>query len=67
MQQQKRNLTVMEAGARGGASTYAKYGKAHYQTIGRKGQARLAAKVTTDERRVWGAMGGRPRKHHYLK
>lgn len=61
-QEQRRNLTVVEAGARGGASTYAKYGKEHYRAIGKKGQAGLAAKITTHERRIWGAMGGRPKK-----
>ena len=61
-QEQRRNLTVAEAGARGGASTYAKYGKEHFRAIGKKGQASLAAKITTHERRIWGATGGRPKK-----
>jgi len=55
-------LTVEEAGARGGAATYAKYGREHFRVIGRKGQASLAIKITSRERRVWGAMGGRPGK-----
>jgi len=55
-------LNVKVAGARGGAATYAKHGKRHFQAIGRKGQASLSAKITTEQRRFWGALGGRPRK-----
>jgi len=65
-QQRVSNTTVREAGARGGATTYARYGKEHFQAIGRKGQAALATKITSDQRRAWGAMGGRPRKRPYL-
>ena len=60
--EQRRNLTIAEAGALGGASTYARYGKEYFRAIGKKGQASLAAKTTTHERRIWGAMGGRPKK-----
>jgi len=65
-QQQIQRPTVKEAGARGGSATYAKYGKEHFRVIGRRGQASLSAKVTTDQRRAWGAMGGRPRKRRYF-
>ena len=57
-----RNLTVAEAGARGGAATYAQYGKEFYRSIGRLGQAALSRKITAEQRRVWGLKGGRPRK-----
>jgi hypothetical protein len=64
--QQIRNLTVREAGALGGSITYARYGKEHFQAIGRKGQANLATKISSEQRRTWGSMGGRPRKRRYL-
>lgn len=59
-------LTVKEAGARGGAATYAKYGAEHFREIGRKGQARLATRITSRERRAWGSKGGRPKKRSYF-
>lgn len=62
--EETRSLTVAEAGARGGAATFAKYGREHFRAIGKKGQAKLAAKITTSERRIWGSMGGRPQKRH---
>lgn len=58
-------LTIKVAGARGGAATYARHGKRHFQAIGRKGQASLAAKITSEQRQVWGSMGGRPRRAKY--
>ena len=60
--EETKSLTVAEVGARGGAATFAKYGRDHFRTIGRKGQASLASKITIHERRIWGALGGRPRK-----
>lgn len=65
MDQQQQKTSVQEAGARGGVATYTKYGKEHFRAIGRKGQASLAAKITPQQRRIWGAMGGRPRKRRY--
>ena len=64
-QQQTRELTVKEAGAIGGKTTLAKHGREHFRVIGRKGQTSLAAKITSNERRAWGALGGRPRKRRY--
>lgn len=64
-QQQTRELTVRQAGAIGGAMTFARYGREHFRAIGRKGQTSLAAKITSHERRIWGTMGGRPRKRRY--
>jgi hypothetical protein len=56
-------VSVAEAGHAGGSVTYAKYGREYFRAIGRKGQASLAAKVTLEQRRIWGSMGGRPRKY----
>lgn len=61
-QQQTRNLTVREAGARGGTATFIKYGKGHFQEIGKRGQVVLSSKISSEQRRSWGALGGRPRK-----
>ena len=55
-------ISVADAGRVGGSTTYTKYGREHFQTIGKKGQASLAAKVSPEQRRIWGSMGGRPRK-----
>lgn len=55
-------ISCREAGARGGAKTMARYGKAHFQSIGEKGQATLASRITSEQRRAWGAMGGRPKR-----
>jgi len=56
---------VAEAGARGGTATYAKHGSEHFRAIGRKGQASLATRVSSEQRRAWGSMGGRPKKRRY--
>ena len=60
--QQYPELTVSEAGRLGGLSTLARHGIAHYQKAGRKGQAKLANKCTSAQRRYWGALGGRPKR-----
>jgi hypothetical protein len=59
---QGQTLTVVEAGAKGGNSTFKRYGKRHYQEVGIKGQATLSAKISHEQRRLWGLLGGRPRK-----
>lgn len=58
-------LTVRIAGARGGAVTYAKHGRRHFQIIGQRGQATLSSQVSSEQRRTWGALGGRPRKPRF--
>ena len=64
-QQQTRELTVRQAGAIGGTTTRLRYGRDHFRAIGKKGQAKLASKINSDQRRIWGRMGGRPRKRLY--
>lgn len=64
-QQPIKNFTVQEAGARGGLTTYFRYGRKYFQAIGRKGQASLATRTTPQDRRAWGSLGGRPQKHPY--
>lgn len=58
-------LSVAEAGQIGGRTTLARYGVMHYQKAGKMGQARLAAKYSSADRRRWGRRGGRPRKVTY--
>ena len=55
-------MSVKDAGAKGGKTTLARLGSEHFRTIGRKGQASLTRKATTQQRQAWGAMGGRPRR-----
>jgi len=58
-------MSVKEAGAKGGMKTSAKYGTEHFRQIGKLGQAAQSVRVTSQERRKWGSMGGRPRRPKY--
>ena len=62
--EQQVEFTTRQAGRLGGLTTLSRYGIAHYRKIGQKGQASFTAKFTSAERRRWGKLGGRPRKHH---
>ena len=55
-------MSVKEAGIKGGITTCVKYGKEHFRSIGKQGQAVQASRVTSQQRRTWGAMGGRPKR-----
>lgn len=55
-------ISVKDAGGKGGMTTLARYGSEYFRAIGRKGQASLARKATSEQRRAWGALGGRPRR-----
>lgn len=59
---QKETITVCEAGRLGGLETLRRYGRCHFVTAGRLGQRSMAGLHTADDRRRWGAMGGRPKK-----
>lgn len=59
-------LTCKQAGKAGGLSTKFKYGIEHYRRAGRKGQAGFRDRYTQEDRRRFGAMGGRPRKQPYM-
>jgi hypothetical protein len=66
MERQKTlNYTVREAGAAGGLTTYIKYGREHFREIGKQGQAALSAKISSEQRRLWGALGGRPKTRRF--
>jgi len=54
-------MTVREAGRKGGMTVLARYGRAFYAEIGRKGQAAMRQRYP-DMAWVWGKKGGRPRK-----
>lgn len=54
--------TCREAGRRGGMSTLAKRGRAHFSIIGAHGQEVFAARYTSLDRSRWGRLGGRPKK-----
>ena len=55
-------MTCAEAGRRGGNATMAKHGIAHVIEAGAKGQAVLRTRYGREDRKRWGAMGGRPRR-----
>lgn len=54
--------TTRQAGRLGGLTTLSRHGILFYREIGRKGQSSFTAKYTTEDRRRWGKLGGRPRK-----
>ena len=55
------DITVKEAGRRGGQETSRRHGREHYREIGMKGQIAMREKYP-DMAHIWGKMGGRPRK-----
>lgn len=59
------SITVSEAGRLGGLETLRRHGRQHFVTAGHLGQQVIAQYYTTEDRRYWGAMGGRPRRKHY--
>lgn len=54
-------MTVSEAGGLGGRETLCRHGRRHFTRIGQRGQAAMREKYPGMSR-VWGRMGGRPRK-----
>jgi len=54
-------LTVRQAGARGGSRTLERHGREHFQAIGRKG-GRRTAELYRDLLSEFGKRGGRPRR-----
>jgi len=59
------DIGVRQAGKLGGLSTRSRHGTDHFKAAGRKGQAVFASRYTTDDRRRWGALGGRPARIRY--
>jgi general stress protein YciG len=57
------NITVSEAGRRGGLALLRKLGKNHFADIGKKGQE-VTKKRYPDMASEWGKKGGRPRKNN---
>jgi general stress protein YciG len=58
-----RNITVNEAGRRGGLSLLAKRGHNHFTEIGKKGQEALRKRYP-GMASEWGKKGGRPKKNN---
>ena len=57
------NISVNEAGRRGGLALLGKRGRQHFVEIGRKGQERLRKRYP-GMATAWGKKGGRPRKNN---
>jgi len=55
-------ITVSQAGRLGGLETLRRHGRYHFVRAGRLGQQVIAHHYTTEDRRHWGSLGGRPRK-----
>ena len=58
----KAAMTVSEAGRLGGLETLRRHGRQHFAVAGRRGQTVMAQHYSTEARRLWGALGGRPRR-----
>ena len=56
-----RNISVQEAGRRGGLAVLATYGRKHFSKIGKQGQKALRDRYP-GMAKVWGKRGGRPKK-----
>ena len=54
-------ISVNEAGRLGGLSTFRKYGRNHYRTIGQLGQQAMRNRYP-GMASLWGKSGGRPKK-----
>ena len=57
------NITVNEAGRKGGLALLVKRGHKHFVEIGKKGQEKLR-KGYPNMASEWGKKGGRPRKNN---
>lgn len=53
-------LTCREAGQLGGLECLRRRGRIHFARAGKLGQETLTRRYTTDDRRRWGRLGGRP-------
>ena len=58
----KKAMSVSEAGAKGGETTKRRYGHEFYENIGRKGGAKTKAKYGPEYFQVIGQKGGRKSK-----
>jgi general stress protein YciG len=56
-------MTVKEAGRRGGLSLLSRRGTKHFAEIGKKGQETMK-KLYPGMASTWGKKGGRPRKNN---
>ena len=59
----KKNITVSEAGRKGGLALLAKYGNQHFVEIGKKGQESLKKRFP-GMASEWGSKGGRTKKNN---
>lgn len=59
----KESITVSEAGRLGGLETLRRHGRQHFAVAGRRGQEVIAHRYSTDDRRRWGRLGGRPKNN----
>ena len=57
------NITVNEAGRKGGLTILAKRGNKHFAEIGKKGQEEMKKRYP-NMASEWGKKGGRPRKNN---
>ena len=60
---EEKNVTVGEAGRKGGLALLSRRGKKHFAEIGKKGQE-VIKKRYPGMASTWGKKGGRPRKNN---
>ena len=58
------DLTVSEAGRKGGLALFSKRGRKHFVEIGKKGQETMKKRYP-GKASEWGKKGGRPRKNNF--
>ena len=58
-------MSVQEAGSLGGNATLQRHGRDHFIKAGRLGQLAMSRKYSSEDRRRWGKLGGRPRKKRF--
>ena len=60
------DMSVREAGRLGGLQTLRRRGREHFINAGRLGQDSMSRIYTSEDRRRWGRLGGRPRKNRLV-
>lgn len=65
MEEDKGEMTLREAARIGGRTTLERHGKEHFVKAGIKSQAIYQSRYTSEDRRRFGKMGGRPRRKRY--
>ena len=64
---QRGTMTVSTSGHLGGLETLRCHGQEHFVNAGRLAQAQFSKRYTSEDRRKFGSMRGRPKKQRYTE